>query len=94
MNARQKAKHFKKLYEQAKPNYKIIQFPKSSRLKHYAAGRVVMHEELCDFTEDMYFKCIVCPDLLDKFKDKLIENIEVETDERKTIYRLDIWLGK
>lgn len=91
MNARQKAKHFKKLYEQVRPNYKIIKFP-SNNLKHYTAGRVVMPDDLCDFPEDVFFKCVVCPELIEKFKTKMIENIGVETEGQRKIYRLDVWM--
>ena len=92
MNARQKAKHYKKLYEQQKPTYKIIQFPQGLVHKHYAAEKVVRPEELCDFTEEMYFKCIVCPALLETFKEKMIENIEVVNLGEVISYRLDVWM--
>ena len=94
MNARQKAKHFKRLYETKLIRPKIIQFPESGKLQHYTTKKMVLSHDDEDFPEEM-MHTIICRELIRNFEETMINNVEVEEDDgRRKIYRLDIWLGK
>ena len=94
MNARQKAKHYKRLYEQNLIRHKMIRFPyPSEKLTHYTARKMVFSDETDDFPPELLHKCI-CRELMEYFSEAVMNNIEVEDEGRRKIYHVDIWLRK
>lgn len=86
MNNRQKAKHFKRLYEMSLPQKRPLSFPKRTILKYYGvAVRVPLWDE-------DYPMCRVEDDLIHNLRDILKENIKEEIDyDGIKRYYLDIW---
>lgn len=94
MNARQKAKHFKRLYETKLFIPKFIRFPyPSEKLTHYAAKKMVLKNEEDDFPPELLHKCI-CRELMEYFAEAIAKNVEVEDEGSQKIYHVDIWLRK
>lgn len=88
MNNRQKAKHFKRLYEMSLPQKRPLSFQRTM-LKHYGvAARVPLWDE-------DYPMCRVEDNLIHNLRDILKENIkeEIDYDGRKRYY-LDIWMER
>lgn len=93
MNARQKAKHFKRLYENNLPKkpYPIVyQSPK----KHYEAQLMIDKRNLLFPEEDPFFKTHIENCMLDKLRPIIWNNLTVEKDIRRDlyVYRLDVWV--
>lgn len=95
MNARQKAKHFKRLYEEALPKkpYPVVYqtlFP-----KHYIAQYSIDMDYASDACVDSrVLKAVVEDRILHELRPLIWDNLIVEKDidSRKCRYALDIWL--
>lgn len=90
MNLRQKAKHFKRLYEQKKPFPVVYEYVQPI---HYKA----VYSELGDVNTIAYSELHrqnalrhLISQAQDVLKDSMIENYDAELD--RTVYTLDIWL--
>lgn len=88
MNNRQKAKHFKRLYEMGLPKKRPLLFQRTT-LKHYGvAVRVPLWDE-------GYPMCRVEDDLIHNLRDILKENIKEEIDyDGIKRYYLDVWMER
>ena len=92
MNLRQKAKHFKRLYEDMlNEPCKVIRMPYRN-LRHYKASKMAYPADMCDFPEDLFEKSCIYPEILRQFKDVMTKNIEVEDYVNRKVYSLDVWL--
>ncbi len=87
MNNRQKAKHFKKLYEDQMRKTVPVRTVFRTELKHYAA------KYLCNRYDDIQEEDI-SSELVRKFDKTLRDNVEVTYDSETgtRLYQLDIWL--
>lgn len=87
MNNRQKAKHFKRLYEMGLPKKPYFTtFIKHIGLKHYGVATSVPY----------WYDCPICrveDNLIHNLRDILKKNIKEETrDDGGKRYYLDIWM--
>lgn len=98
MNARQKAKHYKKLYEQAKVPYNTVYFTENT-LDHYAITSALTEPELREIkTHSLNCEEILTYRIADQLEKKLqhfIEYREEPNNDRTIMYaRLDFWVRK
>ncbi len=95
MNARQKAKHFKRLYEEALPKkpypviYKTI-LPKHYRIEQFIDTKTVFYTE----NKQELLKTLIENKILKELRPLIYENIIVEKEAYYDAFRvsLDIWL--
>ena len=92
MNNRQKAKHFKRLYEATLPQRKRPYFSQSN-LKHYKLQKSVSKEFLLGVPEEV-FEAQIKREISKEYADLLYRNVVVEDvyQERVLRYSVDIWL--
>ena len=95
MNLRQKAKHFKKLYESGLPKkpYPIIHETHESR--HYKVQFAAHEVEIaCAQSDTSLYKTMVVNGILEELRPIIRENLKQERDFYigKIIYSLDIWV--
>lgn len=94
MNLRQKAKRFKRLYEEMRRQPYVV-FKTTKELKHYKACKILTEDEFFNMqrTPDLLVARIE-NDILNELKPVIKENIKQETDfyTGKLKYTLNIWL--
>lgn len=96
MNARQKAKHFKRLYEEQLPKkpYPVV-YP-AMLPKHYRIQLLVKTRDLVDLHgESQLLKNCMVNDMLRKIRPLIEENLIVERNIRldAQLCSLDLWIG-
>ena len=94
MNARQKAKHYKWLYEKTKPTYVAPVITYNTELKHYIAHYSIPSEERMLGCNPELLKKSVTRNLMRQLenvlKDKIVE--KPEQCNHRTHYELEIWV--
>ena len=95
MNLRQKAKRFKRLYEEKiRQPYPVV-FKTTKELKHYNVCRILTEDEFFNMrrTSDLLVARIE-NDILNELKPIIKENIKQETDfyTGQLKYTVNIWL--
>lgn len=94
MNARQKAKHFKKLYEQGLPKKPYPVVYKTIMPKHFRIEQLVdMVDINCAQDSTQMLKTHIEHKIFQLLKPLIWENLKTEKDlyTGKLIYRLDVW---
>ena len=93
MNLRQKAKHFKKLYEDAlaKP-YPVIY--ESHRAKHYRVRHMIDKREIAYAPSPQLLQTQIENSILRELRPLIRDNLIAEKDSytNKIIYSLDFWM--
>ena len=94
MNNRQKAKHFKRLYEKER-NKPIPVVYKSLPLKHFTARYSISKSELGYNPQEMLMNAIQ-NQLISQLKDVIKDHIEWEDNPQfyTRDFRFDFWLGE
>lgn len=97
MNLRQKAKRFKKLYEEILKAPVPVTKVHGGELKHYACTYLYdkCHEKDLYMKENPSFvKRNISKQLINKMTETIIDNIEITADKETGVelYKLDIWL--
>lgn len=95
MNLRQKAKRFKKLYEESLPKkpYPIVY--KNIPLKHYRIQQLIARNDIHSLqTDQQLMKTLIENRILQKLRPLISDNLIVEKDYYRDSYRctLDIWM--
>lgn len=95
MNARQKAKHFKRLYEESLPKkpYPVIYqtcFGQHYRIRHAIDSREIAYVESSSTLLKTHIENGILRELRPLIWDNLKAEKDIESD--KVIYSLDIWM--
>lgn len=93
MNTRQKAKHFKRLYEESLPKKPYPVVYKTTLPKHY---RVQQLMDMRDIQGDpQLMRTLIENRILQELRPLIWDNLITEKDEYidKYIYSLDVWMG-
>lgn len=96
MNARQKAKHFKRLYEETLPKKPYPVVYKSALPRHYRVQQLIdMRDIVCSQDDPQLLKTLIENRILQELRPLIRDNIITEKDEyiNKYRYSLDIWMG-
>jgi hypothetical protein len=95
MNLRQKAKHFKKLYEEGLPKKPYPVIHTANDLKHYKAQYIINERDLVQMQQQsVLYETEMVNSMLRQLKPIVRSNIKAEKDlyTDKVIYSLDIWM--
>lgn len=94
MNARQKAKHFKRLYEEALPKKPYPVVYKTILPRHYKV-EVCMDMRDIVYLDPQLLKIHIENRILQEIRPMIWDNLitEKDRDTNKPIYSLDIWMG-
>lgn len=93
MNLRQKAKRFKKLYEESLPKKPYPVVYKTISPKHYRVQQIIDTRDMLDNPQLM--KTLIKNRILQELSPLIWDNIIIEKYEHidKYRYSLDIWMG-
>jgi hypothetical protein len=94
MNLRQKAKHFKKLYEDALPKKPYPVIHETHRAKHYKAYHMVDKREIDYAPSPQLLQTQIENSILRELRPIIRDNLKAEKDlyTNKIIYSLDVWM--
>lgn len=94
MNLRQKAKHFKKLYEDALPKKPYPVIYGSCRAKHYRVQRMIDKREIAYAPSPQLLQTQIENSILRELRPLIRDNLIAEKDlyTNKIIYSLDVWV--
>lgn len=95
MNARQKAKHFKKLYEESLPKKPYPVVYKTAPLKHYRIEQFIDTKTVFYTADnDQLPRTLVENKILNELRPLIYENIIVEKEAYYDAFRvsLDLWM--
>lgn len=94
MNLRQKAKHFKKLYEYALPKKPYPVIYETHRAKHYRIRHMVDKSEIAYAPSSQLFQTHIENNILRELRPLIRDNLIEEKDlyTNKIIYSLDVWM--
>lgn len=94
MNLRQKAKHFKKLYEDALPKKPYPVIYETYRAKHYIVRHMVDKREIDYAPSPQLFQTQIENSILRELRPVIRDNLKAEKDlyTNKIIYSLDVWM--
>lgn len=93
MNNRQKAKHFKRLYEMGLPKKPYPVVYKTLQPVHYKATKIFRRPDIAELDKNMRDK-VAAASLLKEMEDVVKENMRCEYDKYSDAYRysLDFWI--
>ncbi len=93
MNLRQKAKHFKRLYEQTLPKTHLVAAHVISP-KHYSITQMIEAKDIDYLRDNPQLKTHIENRILQELRPLLWDNLTTERDmySGKYRYQLDIWL--
>lgn len=91
MNARQKAKKYKRLYEKSRIQPYIIEEYRT--LQHYAYSQMIGSDMVMELPEEAIMK-VVTKRMAEALRPLIEKNAEITRDERinRYIYRIDLWM--
>ena len=95
MNARQKAKHFKRLYEQSLPTKPYPVVYKTLLPKHYRISQMIDARDICYLQDSpQLLRTHIENRMLQELRSLIWDNLIVEKDKYTDKYRysLDIWM--
>ena len=95
MNARQKAKRFKRLYEEALPKKPYPVVYKTILPKHYRVEQLIsMREIVCSQDSPQLLRTLIENRILQSLRPLIWDNLKTEKDFYSDKYRywLDIWV--
>lgn len=96
MNLRQKAKHFKKLYELGLPKKPYPVIYETHRAKHYRVCHMIDQREIAyaQQTSQQLLQTQIENSILRELRPVIWDNLKEEKDlyTGKVIYSLDVWL--
>lgn len=95
MNLRQKAKHFKKLYEQGLPKKPYPVIYQTHNIKHYKAQFPMKNNDAIYMQNNpSLLKTHIENRMLQELRPLVWDNLKAETDlySNKVIYTLDVWM--
>ena len=97
MNARQKAKHFKRLYEESLPKKPYPVVYQTILPKHYRVSQMIDAREIA-YAQDtpQLMRTHIENRILQELRPLIWDNLKVELDRyiNKYRYSLDIWMGE
>ena len=96
MNARQKAKHFKRLYEESLPKKPYPMVYQTTLPKHYRVQQLIdMRDVYYSQDSSQLRKTIIENRILQELRPLIWDNLIIEKDKYVDIYRysLDVWMG-
>ena len=93
MNARQKAKYYKRLYEESLPKKPYPVVYKTISPKHYRVQQIIDTKDMLD--NPQLIKTLIENSILQKLRPLIWDNIIIEKYEHidKHNYSLDVWMG-
>lgn len=94
MNLRQKAKRFKKLYEDALPKKPYPVIYESHRAKHYRVRHMIDKREIAYAPSPQLLQTQIENSILRELRPLIRDNLIAEKDlyTNKIIYSLDFWM--
>ena len=94
MNLRQKAKHFKKLYEDALPKKPYPVIYETHRAKHYRIRHMVDKSEIAYAPSSQLLQTQIENGILRELRPLIRDSLIAEEDlfTNKIIYSLDVWM--
>lgn len=94
MNLRQKAKHFKKLYEDALPKKPYPVIHETHRAKLYRVRKMVDKRDLAYAPSPQLLQTQIENSILRELRPVIRDNLKAEKDlyTDKIIYSLDVWM--
>lgn len=94
MNLRQKAKRFKKLYEDALPKKPYPVIYETHRAKHYRIRHMVDKSEIAYAPSSQLLQTQIENGILRELRPVIRDNLKAEKDlyTDKIIYSLDVWM--
>lgn len=95
MNARQKAKHFKRLYEEVLPKKTYPVMYKTLLPKHYRISQMIDARDIADSPDTpQLLKTHIESRILQELRPLIWDNLKTEKDSYSDKYRywLDIWV--
>lgn len=95
MNLRQKAKRFKKLYEESLPKKPYPVVHSTTSLKHYKVQQSIDSRDILYIQDDLQImKSVIENRILQELRPLIFDNLIVEHDLYTDTYRysLDIWM--
>jgi len=96
MNARQKAKHFKRLYEEALPKKPYPVVYKTILPRHYRVQQLIDRDDMVYLQDKpQLLKTHIENRILQELRPLIWDNLitEKDRDTNKYRYSLDIWMG-
>lgn len=95
MNARQKAKHFKRLYENSLPKTPYPVVYETTLPKHYRVQQLINNRDVVYMQDEpQIMKSIIENRIMQEIRPLIYDNLIVEKDEHIDAYRylLDLWM--
>ena len=96
MNTRQKAKHFKRLYEEALPKKPYPVVYKTTLPMHYRVQQLIDRSDVYRLQDDtLLMKTLIVNRILQELRPMIWDNLIIEEDKYSDKYRysLDVWMG-